>query len=35
MIAARHLSKSFGRLRALDDFSVTMKRGQSVLLIGP
>ena len=35
MIAARHLSKSFGRLRALDDFSVTMNRGQSVLLIGP
>jgi Cu-processing system ATP-binding protein len=35
MIVARHLSKSFGRLRALDDFSVTMNRGQSVLLIGP
>ena len=35
MIVARHLSKSFGRLRALDDFSVTMNRGQSVLLLGP
>jgi Cu-processing system ATP-binding protein len=35
MIAASHLTKSFGRLRALDDFSVTMVRGQSVLLIGP
>lgn len=35
MIVARHLTKSFGRLRALDDFSVTMNRGQSVLLIGP
>jgi Cu-processing system ATP-binding protein len=35
MIVARHLSKSFGRLRALDDFSVTMNRGQSVLFIGP
>ena len=35
MLAARHLAKSFGRVRALDDFSVTMKRGQSVLLIGP
>lgn len=35
MIAASHLTKSFGRLRALDDFSVTMARGQSVLLIGP
>jgi Cu-processing system ATP-binding protein len=35
MLTARHLSKSFGRVRALDDFSVTMERGQSVLLIGP
>jgi Cu-processing system ATP-binding protein len=35
MIVAQNLSKSFGRLRALDDFSVTMERGQSVLLIGP
>lgn len=35
MLTARHLSKSFGRLRALDDFSVTIERGQSVLLIGP
>ena len=35
MISARHLTKRFGRLRALDDFNVTMERGQSVLLIGP
>lgn len=35
MITASHLTKSFGRLRALDDFSVTMARGQSVLLTGP
>ncbi len=35
MIVARNLSKSFGRVRALDDFNVTMERGQSVLLIGP
>lgn len=35
MIAASQLTKSFGRLRALDDLSVTMQRGQSVLLIGP
>ncbi len=35
MITASHLTKSFGRLRALDDFNVTMERGQSVLLIGP
>jgi Cu-processing system ATP-binding protein len=35
MIEARHLTKSFGRLRALDNFNVTMERGQSILLIGP
>jgi Cu-processing system ATP-binding protein len=35
MIVARNLTKNFGRLRALDDFSVTIERGQSVLLIGP
>lgn len=35
MITASHLTKSFGRLKALDDFSVSMARGQSVLLIGP
>lgn len=35
MIIASNLTKSFGRLRALDDFSVTMRRGQAVLLIGP
>lgn len=35
MLVARHLSKSFGRIRALDDFNFTMERGQSVLLIGP
>lgn len=35
MINASHLTKSFGRLRALDDVGVSMERGQSVLLIGP
>ncbi len=35
MLTATHLSKRFGRLRALDDVSVTMSRGQSVLLVGP
>lgn len=35
MIAARHLTKRFGRLKALDDFSTEMERGRSVLLIGP
>lgn len=35
MLVSRNLTKSFGRLRALDDVSVAMERGQSVLLIGP
>lgn len=35
MIVSRHLSKSFGRVRAIDDLSIEMERGQSVLLIGP
>jgi Cu-processing system ATP-binding protein len=35
MIAASHLTKSFGRLTALDDFTVSMARGRTVLLIGP
>lgn len=35
MIAAHQLTKTFGRLTALDDVSVTMKRGRSVLLVGP
>jgi Cu-processing system ATP-binding protein len=35
MLISRHLTKSFGRLRALNDVGVSMERGQSVLLIGP
>lgn len=35
MIAASNLTKTFGRLKALDDFSATLERGRSVLLIGP
>lgn len=35
MLVSRNLTKSFGRVRALDDVSVAMERGQSVLLIGP
>ncbi|MFT4176906.1 MAG: ABC transporter ATP-binding protein [Luteolibacter sp.] len=35
MISASHLTKTFGRLQALDDFSATLERGRSVLLIGP
>ncbi|MBL9208994.1 MAG: ABC transporter ATP-binding protein [Opitutaceae bacterium] len=35
MLQAQGLSKSFGRLRALDDLTATLRRGQSVALIGP
>jgi Cu-processing system ATP-binding protein len=35
MLHANRLSKSFGRLRALDALEATMRRGQSVALIGP
>lgn len=35
MLVSRHLTKSFGRLRALNDVCLSMERGQSVLLIGP
>lgn len=35
MLEAQRLSKSFGRLRALDELTATMRRGQSVALIGP
>ena len=35
MIIASNVSKKFGRLKALDDISVTCNRGQSIALIGP
>lgn len=35
MITARNLTKSFGRLKALDSVNVVMDRGRSVVLIGP
>lgn len=35
MIEARGVSKSFGRVRALDGFSVQMPRGRAFSLIGP
>ncbi|MCC7245237.1 MAG: ABC transporter ATP-binding protein [Saprospiraceae bacterium] len=35
MLTATSLSKSFGKLKALDDISVTMNAGQAVSLIGP
>jgi Cu-processing system ATP-binding protein len=35
MLEVAHLSKTFGRLRALDDVSAMLRAGQSVSLIGP
>ncbi len=35
LITARQLTKTFGRLKALDRIEVTLNRGRSVLLVGP
>ncbi len=35
MLTAQNISKSFGRLKALDDFSATLALGHTVLLTGP
>ena len=35
MIIATNVNKSFGRLKALDDVSLTCNKGQSISLIGP
>ena len=35
MIIASNVSKRFGKLKALNDISVTCNRGQSIALIGP
>lgn len=35
MISAENISKTFGRLRALDGVSLTLSRGRSYALIGP
>lgn len=35
MIIAKHLTKSFGRVKALDDFSATLSLGRTVFLTGP
>lgn len=35
MITARNLSKTFGRLKALDSVNVVLERGRSIMLIGP
>lgn len=35
MIIASNVTKTFGRLKALDDVSVTCNKGQTIALIGP
>jgi Cu-processing system ATP-binding protein len=35
VIIASNVTKKFGRLKALDDVSITCNRGQSIALIGP
>ena len=35
MIIATNVNKSFGRLKALDNVSLTCNKGQSISLIGP
>jgi Cu-processing system ATP-binding protein len=35
MITATHISKCFGKLQALDNISLTFRKGQSIALIGP
>ncbi len=35
MIEINNISKSFGRLKALDDVSLTCRKGQCIALIGP
>jgi len=35
MIVTENISKSFGKLMALNDISVTFKKGQAISLIGP
>ncbi len=35
MIDAQHLYKSFGALRVLADFSLTVARGETLVVIGP
>lgn len=35
MIEIKNLTKSYGKLKALDDINITMQRGQSISLLGP
>jgi len=35
MIVATHVSKNFGKLKALDDVSVQFNRGECIALMGP
>ena len=35
MIQVDHITKKFGKLKAVDDVSLTLKKGEIVCLIGP
>lgn len=35
MIKVEHITKSFGNLKALDDVSLEVKKGEIICLIGP
>jgi Cu-processing system ATP-binding protein len=35
MIAIEHLTKTFGKFKALDDISINMEEGQAISLLGP
>ena len=35
MISLKHVSKSFGPLKAVDDASLEVKKGEIICLIGP
>jgi Cu-processing system ATP-binding protein len=35
MISIEHLTKSYGRFKALDDISLSFDRGQTISLLGP
>jgi Cu-processing system ATP-binding protein len=35
MISVKNITKTFGKLKALDNVSVTFEKGQCIALLGP